>query len=97
MTTVYEQAISKWGIDAQLDMCIEECAELIQAISKIKRIKFIKPHDPNKMTITHKRIDHLKEELADAQLMINQLATIYDFSFELMLAEEALKEKLKNE
>lgn len=96
MTTIYEQAISEWGIDAQLDMCIEECAELIQAISKIKRIKYLKHNNPDKIMITQKRVDNLKEELADVQLMVNQLATMYDFSLESYLAEEALKEKLAN-
>lgn len=33
------KAIEKWGIDAQLDMVIEEAAELIQAVNKLKRAK----------------------------------------------------------
>lgn len=34
---IYKQAIIKFGIDAQVDMITEEAAEIIQAISKMKR------------------------------------------------------------
>lgn len=34
---VYQRAIKMYGIYGQCDVCIEECSELIQAISKFKR------------------------------------------------------------
>ena len=34
---VLDSAIQVYGISNQLDMAVEECAELIQAINKIKR------------------------------------------------------------
>jgi NTP pyrophosphatase (non-canonical NTP hydrolase) len=34
---IAHRAIKKWGIDAQLDMVQEECAELIVAINKSRR------------------------------------------------------------
>jgi len=34
---LYEHAIDKWGVDAQVDMVVEECSELILAIQKSKR------------------------------------------------------------
>lgn len=34
---VFEKAIKKFGVINQLDMVIEECVELIQAINKAKR------------------------------------------------------------
>ena len=34
---ILKQAISQYGIGAQLDMAVEECAELIQSINKLKR------------------------------------------------------------
>ena len=36
---ILQKAIEKYGFDAQMDICIEECAELIQAINKLKRSK----------------------------------------------------------
>jgi len=35
--SIYSDAIDIWGEEAQLDMAIEECAELIKAICKRKR------------------------------------------------------------
>lgn len=32
-----KEIVKHYGIEAQLDMCIEECAELIQACNKVKR------------------------------------------------------------
>ena len=32
---LYERALEHWGANAQLDKTIEECAELIQAISRL--------------------------------------------------------------
>ena len=95
--TISLRAISAWGIEPQLDMCIEECAELIQAISKIKRIKYLNPDNPDHALIVQKRLANIKKELADVQLMINQLSTIYDFALELERVKRELKEKLKNE
>ena len=95
MAGVFHEAIKAWGIEAQSDMCSEECAELIQAISKIKRIKFIKFNDPDRLMIKQKRLKNLKKELADVQIMINQLSTVYDFSEELEAGIQALKEKIK--
>jgi hypothetical protein len=34
---VLERAITTYGVHAQMDMATEECAELIQAINKLKR------------------------------------------------------------
>lgn len=33
----YRHAIKLWGVTNQMDMATEECAELIQAINKVKR------------------------------------------------------------
>lgn len=34
---ILKDAVDNFGVPSQLDMAIEECAELIQAINKIKR------------------------------------------------------------
>jgi len=56
---IYERALRTWGIDAQLGMVIEECAELIKAINKHWRGKCTK--------------EELIEECVDVELMIAQM------------------------
>ena len=34
---LFREALDKWGIEAQRTMCIEECAELINALAKETR------------------------------------------------------------
>jgi len=34
---LYKAAIEKWGVVSQVEMAVEECSELIQAIQKVKR------------------------------------------------------------
>lgn len=64
--------IDHYGADKQLDMLVEECAELIQAIQKYKRYKDI-PGDGE-------AFDNLIEEIADVENIIEQikLLKIYD-------------------
>ena len=57
-------ALQEWGTQSQLDMVIEECAELIDAIQKWRR----------------RRVDATKvlEEAVDVQLCLEQLKIILD-------------------
>lgn len=48
-----------YGLESQLDMLQEECAELIQAVSKYKRAKCTD--------------DHLAEEIANVHIMLEQI------------------------
>lgn len=61
-----QQSIEHYGKDTQSTICMEECAELIQAISKEKRGKSDK--------------DHLAEEIADVIICIEMLRQIYNIS-----------------
>lgn len=57
--------IDHYGVDEQLDMLVEECAELIQAICKCKRYG-----------VTGYNIDYLydvMEEMADVENLIEQI------------------------
>ena len=56
---ILEQAIVLWGIEAQFDMVVEECAELINAIQKNKR----------------KRVDEadILEEAVDVFILLEQV------------------------
>ena len=59
------QIADYYGKEPQLGMAQEECAELIQAISKVRR-----------KGETKDAIDHLAEEIADVRIMCAQLVTI---------------------
>lgn len=50
---------------SQMGMAQEECAELIQAISKVRRLG-----------INGETLDHMAEEIADVRIMCAQLVTI---------------------
>ena len=58
---LYEKAIEKWGTDAQVIMALEECGELIVAITQGARGRDVS----------------IIEEIADVQIMMEQLAILY--------------------
>lgn len=60
---VVSESIEVYGKDQQSTVCMEECAELIQAISKMKRGK----HD----------LDNLAEEMADVYICLDMLQKMY--------------------
>jgi NTP pyrophosphatase (non-canonical NTP hydrolase) len=57
---LYTNCMKFWGLEKQLRMTQEECSELVLAISH-----FIRGREGG--------LENLIEELADAQLMINQI------------------------
>ena len=61
---VYKQASDKWGEKAQIIVAIEEMAELTQALTKYLR--------------TDQLCDNIAEELADVEIMTEQLRLIFD-------------------
>lgn len=77
--SIYRAAISVWGKDAQENQAIEEMAELIQAINKMRR-------QPSP-----EHLDSLKEELADVQIMLDQLRLIHRVSDDELQFYEAQK------
>lgn len=65
---LFQQAINKWGNEAQLRQAQEECAELIHAISKFLRI----PNDD--------RVEkNLFEEMADVKIILYQLEMMFGY------------------
>ena len=83
--SLYEKAIKKWGINDQVFMVFEECAELINALAKAKRHRI-----PKKDIIT---------ELADVAIMVEQMAYYFgevEFRKEKERKLERLKVKLTN-
>lgn len=63
MERVYRAALEKWGVEAQYDQTIEECAELIAALKHLKRDKVDE--------------EQIISELADVTLMIGQLTWMF--------------------
>lgn len=81
-----DRAITAYGAPAQMDMAVEEMAELTKALCKIKRAQA-----GCEVTAA---IGNVVEEMADVQIMLDQLRIIFHRSTEE--AEEAKLERLKN-
>ena len=75
---VVKRSIEHYGKELQSTVCMEECAELIQAISKEKRGKSDK--------------EHLAEEMADVILCIEMLKEIYSISDDMISEWIQIKE-----
>ena len=67
--SLYERNIKYHGIEQETTIAMEECSELIQAISKCKRYGCINKYREN-----------LIEEMTDVLIMIDELKMIYQIS-----------------
>lgn len=83
-TEIMKRAISTYGQSAQLDLVVEEMAELTKAISKLRRAAA----GPE----FRAAVENIVEETADVQIMIDQLRMILAFS--TTLAEEEKLQRL---
>ena len=66
----YKMFVDAWGEDAQLNMCIEEMAELIQAINKYRR--------KGRRNCPEEVMYNLHEEIADVMNMMGQMQNMFD-------------------
>ena len=66
--SVIDRSVDHYGEEIQSTVCMEECAELIQAISKAKRGKINR--------------DNMIEEIADVLICIEMLKQMYMISDE---------------
>ena len=85
---IIKNSIKHYGVDSQSTVCMEECAELIQAISKEKRGK----HD----------YKHLAEEIADVLICISMLQDMYeiddsDIQLWIDLKQKRIVERMKQD
>ena len=62
---ILAKAIETYGVNAQIDMAIEEMAELTKALCKFKR------------SADAARARDIKEEMADVQIMLDQLMIMF--------------------
>ena len=63
MRSIWKQSIEHYGARDRMVVCMEECSELIHAISKLLRGRDVR--------------DNLVEEMADVTICVNLLAMIY--------------------
>ena len=76
MGSVYQDAIDVWGVQSQCLMAMEECAELIQALSHYRR---------------YSTVHEVVEEIADVEIMCKQLRLMFDSNEIDKIKKEKLK------
>ena len=78
---LFDKARSKYGIDAQVQMCIEEMSELTKELCKWFRDKG--------------DINHISEEIADVEIMLEQMKQSFKLGrLEERLKEDGIKVKM---
>ena len=81
---IYKETLKQWGMDAQINMAIEEMAELISALQHLRRQESW-GHQATLSEVT--------EEIADVEIMMEQLKYMFDIN---SLAIFEIKEKKLN-
>ncbi len=77
---ICDEIVKHYGFEIQRDILVEECAELIQAVSKCKR---------NNVEVS----DNFLEELADVSIMIEQMLVAL-FTNEIVTYQKHISRKL---
>ena len=70
-TAILRDAITAWGRDSQVDMMIEEMSELTKALLKERRVP------PFPVINLKEAIVNIREEMADVQIVLDQMKLIY--------------------
>ena len=78
---LYLKAITIWGEEAQITMVYEELGELITTLAQFRRGRHL--------------LTDLAEEIADVELMIDQLKFIYDIKEIVSLYRKKKLERLE--
>ena len=74
---ILSQAVETYGLEAQVDMLIEEMAELTVALNKMKR-KGLLLKDQTFVCDGGESYNNLHEEFADVQIVMAQLQPLLD-------------------
>lgn len=72
-----DRAIDRNGITRQVDMAIEEMSELTKALLKHRRALLRENCDSTGAAIVEEKRNDILEEMADVQIMLDQLRLIY--------------------
>lgn len=70
-------ALGTYGWEAQTDMCIEECSELIKALLKFRRLPIKERLAAKGMKV----LENIQEEIADVQIMLWQIDLMYGYGY----------------
>ena len=92
-SVICRKAVEKFGIDIQQIVAMEELGELIQAISKIARWECNQLEDVETLS---GYIDNLAEEIADVEIMLEQLKQSYGCHIQADDYKRRKIEKLKS-
>ena len=84
-TELFREAVTQWGVDAQVALAIEEMAELTKELCKLKRQDY---------SYTAQSIQPLIKELADVLIMLDQIAYTFDINTDIVY-EDNLKHLAK--
>jgi len=95
---ILKEAVDEYGVILQVDICIEEMAELTKALLKMRRHKENNPlymQDHKLYLNLHKNI---LEEIADVQIMLDQMRIVYGFTLEVENSKiDRLKTRLERD
>lgn len=72
--SIYEKAIARWGEDKQIIVAVEEMSELQKALCKHLRGEDWR--------------ENIIEEIADIEIMFDQLKIIFNISTDVVIAKE---------
>ena len=85
---IFRQSLEKYGKEPQCRQLMEECAELIKATNKMLRYAD-RPAEPEYYA-------NLVEEIADVEIMLEQLKYIHNCPIEVELWKAKKLDKLKS-
>lgn len=91
MTDISKSNATKLGLDTMLLQTQEECAELIQAISKYNRTRGI--GQPTETPMAQAFVD-LLEELADVSICVEQLVYLMQLGVNIEAVKEVALERV---
>ena len=87
---ILQTAIDIYGISAQEDMLLEEMAELQKAVLKLRRV--------DSVTGALSDLEDVREEIADVQIMLDQMRLIYgDTTEQEAFKLERLEKRMEGE
>lgn len=72
MKNIYRRLVEKFGAEKQIIVAIEELSELQKELCKYLRGAYLPKHPSN--------LVHIAEEIADTEIMIEQLKLIFDIA-----------------
>ena len=92
-SVICRKAVETFGVDLQQMVAMEELGELIQAISKIARWECSQSEDLETLS---EYIDNLAEEIADVEIMLEQLKQCHGFNIRVNDHKRKKLDKLKS-